>query len=118
MGTQKYILKYTLCIILTRRFGRPTAALLLAPAEGWGPFGPPGHFGPCWGPSAPSPSFLPKKNPKKKKSKMAAMLPKWLPVVDMGVISLSSEFQPCSSSNGCDMDNFTKSKMAAKPNQI
>merc|ERR1712074_191293 len=24
------------------------------------------------------------------------MVPKWLPVIDMGVISLSSEFQPCS----------------------
>ncbi len=41
----------------TRRFGRPTAALLLAPAEGWGP---------CWGPSAPSPSSPPKKSKKKK----------------------------------------------------
>ena len=62
----------------TRRFGRPTAALLLAPAESWGP------------PLAP---------PAQKKSKMAVMVPKWLPVVDMGEISLSSEFQPCSSSN-------------------
>ena len=53
-----------------------------------------GAFGPL--------SLLPpKKNPKKpKKSKMAAMVPKWLPVIDMGVISLSSEFQLCSSSNG------------------
>ena len=34
-----------------------------------------------------------------KKSNMATMVPKWLPVIDMGVISLSSEFQPCSSSN-------------------
>ena len=33
-------------------------------------------------------------------SKMVAMVPKWLPVIDMGVISLSSEFQPYSSSNG------------------
>ena len=38
---------------------------------------------------------------------------RWLPVIDMGVISLSSEFQPCSSSNGWDMDNLKKSKMAA-----
>ena len=29
-----------------------------------------------------------------------AIVPKWLPVIDIGVISLSSEFQPCSSSNG------------------
>ena len=43
-------MKVKLLFIDTRRFGRPTAALLLAPAEGWGPFGP------CWGPSAPSPS--------------------------------------------------------------
>ena len=78
---------------ITRRFGRPMAALLLTPVEGWGPFGP------CWGPLAPSPSSPPKK-PQKRKSKMAAMVPKWLPVIDMGVISLSSEFQPCSSSNG------------------
>ena len=35
-----------------------------------------------------------------KKSNMAVMIPKWLPVIDIGVISLSSKFQPCSSSNG------------------
>ena len=35
---------------------------------------------------------------------MAAMVPKWLLVIDMGVISLSSEFKPCSSSNGWYMD--------------
>ena len=28
------------------------------------------------------------------------LVSKWLPVIDMGVISLSSKFQPCSSSNG------------------
>ena len=49
------VLKHT-----DRRCGRPTATLLLAPAEGWGPFGP------CWGPSAPSPCS-PQKNPTKKK---------------------------------------------------
>ena len=36
--------------------------------------------------------------PPLKKSKMATMVPKLLPVIDMGVISLSSEFKPCSSS--------------------
>ena len=37
-------------IFETRRSGH-YAPILLAPAEGWGPFGP---WGPCWGPSAPS----------------------------------------------------------------
>ena len=50
------------------------AALLLAPAEGWGALRALlGAFGPL---------SLPQK-----KSKMAAMVPKWLPVIDMGVIS-------------------------------
>ena len=57
-----------------------------------------GPFGPYWGPSAPP--FPPPPKKIQKKSKMAAMVPKWLPVIDMGVISLSSEFQHCSSSNG------------------
>ena len=39
-----------------------------------------------------------------KNSKMATMVPKLLPVINMGVISLSSEFQPGSSSNSLDMD--------------
>ena len=30
------------------------APFLLAPAEGWGPFGPLGPCGPYWGPLAPS----------------------------------------------------------------
>ena len=33
-------------------------------------------------------------------SKIAAIIPKLQPVIDMGVISLSSKFQPGSSSNG------------------
>ena len=37
----------------TRRSGC-YAPILLAPAEGWGPFGPLGPCGPCWGPSAPT----------------------------------------------------------------
>ena len=51
---------------------------------------------------------------------MAAMVPKWLPVIDIGVISLSYEFQPCSSLNSWDMnileiqDGRHGSKMAAK----
>ena len=36
----------------------------------------------------------------KKKSKMAVAVSKWQPVIDIGVISYNSEFQPCSSSNG------------------
>ena len=40
-----------------------------------------------------------------------------MPVIDMGVISLSTEFQPCSSSNGWDMD-IQKSKMAAKGSKM
>ena len=34
---------------------------------------------------------------------MAALVSKWLPVIDIGVISLISKFQPCSSSNGWDI---------------
>ena len=65
------------------------ATLLLTPAEGWGAlWALLGAFGPL--------SLLP---PQKiqNKSKMTAMVPKWLPVIYMGVISLSSEFQPYSS---------------------
>ena len=82
---------------ITRRFGRPTADLLLAPAEGWGALRALlGAFGPL--------SLLPKVQMAEiwtfKKSKMAAMFPNWLPVIDMGAISLSSEFQPYCSSSG------------------
>ncbi len=41
------------------------------------------------------------------------MVPKGMPVIDVGVISLSSKFQPCSSSNSWDIDILKKSKMAA-----
>ena len=55
------VIEYLKKFISTRRFGRPTAALLLTPAEGWGPFGP------CWGlrpPLPPPPQKKSKKNQK------------------------------------------------------
>ena len=53
-----------------------------------------------------NPSIIKKIQDDHYSSKIATMVPKWQPVIDMGVISLSSEFQPCSSSNGWDIDNF------------
>ena len=42
---------------------------------------------------------------------MAATVKKLVPVIDFGVMSLNSKFQPCSFSNGLDI-NIEKSKMA------
>ena len=43
---------------------------------------------------------------------MAAMVQKWLPVIDMGVIGLSSEFQPVALQMA-EIWTLKKSKMAA-----
>ena len=53
-----FMLCYILCEVCFIIFGTRRSGcyvpILLAPAEGWGPFGPLGPFGPFWGPSAPS----------------------------------------------------------------
>ena len=60
--------------------------------------------------------------PVPKQSKMATIVQKWEPVIDIGVISFNSKFQLCSSSNSWDMHIWI-SKMAAigkpaKPNLL
>ena len=52
---------------------------------------------------------------------MEAMVPKWQPLIDMGVINLNSKFQLWCSSNSWDMDNWISKMDAigkpAKPTQ-